>query len=345
MGEAFFRVLEITPDEKFINDFSKLTTTFHKVVYIIAYQMAKNDGDAYIICSGDNSTGKSSFDIRFMKRLSKTLKTFFNITTPFKLNRNVLYNPKKNDINELQADKEFQLYVVDEGYLVGMNLDFSLEAAKETVKVAMGTRSKHNAVIFNFQKPTRATKGLLERFKIMFFKPTKRDAILLARSNLTVLSEDPWDLDNILKAKTDRERITAIKRNQNYIVAFTTKKLPDKIYDKYKGYQREALDARRQEKIAVDDIDSSFIKLSKDIYKRVKEGSLAYASIGKEFERIFGNETQAKSMRKFYEKWEMKEKISDLTKNKGIDKRQARKEAQAELDEIILTDDKKVDVV
>ena len=241
MGETFFRILEIVPTEKFTNDFSKLTYTLDKIVYIIAYNMALNEGDAYIICSGDNATGKSSFDIRFGKKLSKFLKIYFNIKTPFRLNKNVLFNPKKNDINQLQGEKEHQIFVIDDGYFVGLNLDFNIDSAKETVKVAMGTRSKHNCVVFNFQRPSRASRGLLERFKIMFFKPTKQDVILLARSNLTVLSEDPWDLMNVMKAKNDRERISAIKRNQNYIVAFTTKKIPDEIYDKYKGYQKSSL--------------------------------------------------------------------------------------------------------
>lgn len=252
------------------------------------------------------------------------LREDFNIANAhFKLRGDVLFNPKKHDINELQAKKENQIRVVDDGYFLGMNLDFNVELAKESVKVAMGTRSKHNCVIFNFQRPTRATKGLLERFKIMFFKPTKRDTILLARSSLTVLSEDPWDLSSILKGKNDFERMKALKHNHNYITSFTTKALPHRIYDKYKKLQAESLEARRIEKSTAEDIDSAFVQLSKEIYDRVKRGNLAYVRLDEEFMRIFGNATQAKAMKRFYEKWEMSQKIQEAASARGMSKRDA----------------------
>jgi hypothetical protein len=233
--------------------------------------------------------------------------------------RDILFTPASNDINELQnKDKQFQIKLIDDAYFIGLNLDFNVKLAKETTKVAMSTRGKHNCIIFNFQRPTRATKTLLERFKIMFFKPTCPDALLLCRSTLSVLSDDVWGLEPILKAKTDKARIRRIKRNQYYVEDITFRKLKPEMEAKYLALQSAALEERRKGKIIEDDVQNEFTKLAEEMHNKIEAGDMAYMDIERVLKDPLGynfNDGQFKLFSNFYKRFDMAQKIKRIRKD------------------------------
>ena len=321
MGEAFFRTLQLKlgPKEQKILDGYR--TKLNKTAYIIACYITLGDGDAYIVNCGDNNMGKSSWGIKLAKRIAKFLRKYFNIPAHFIKKRDILFTPKKGDIQLLQdKTKTYQIKLLDDAYFLSMNLDFNLQVAKETTRVAMGTRGKHNVMIFNFQRPTRATKTLLERFKIMFFKPTAPDALLLCRSSLSVLSEDVWGLDPILKAKNDKIRQRRIKRNQYYITGIEFSKLKDKEFKEYKKLQEDALDKRMRSMRHEDEIISEYEDIARDIFRLIEIGEFAYTDIEstlKNPETYNFSDAQYKIFFTFYKRFESKLKL-EKAKKAGI---------------------------
>ena len=289
-------------------------TNYMKVLFTIAYYVARCEGDAYIVTCGDNNMGKSHFSIRSARRIAKILRDEFKIPAHFNIAKNVFFTPTKSNMTDLQGDNEYQILVFDEGYFMGLNLDFNVELAKETTRVAMATRAKHNVIFFNFQRPTRATKTLLERFKIMFIKPTKKDSLLMCRSSLSVMSKDAWGMEAILKEDNDKKKVWAIKHNQNYIRGVTTNKLPAKIEAKFQRLQKKALQNRMDAGKSRDEIKSEYERLGDNIFKKEEKGHLAYSSIKEYLAKPINEggpglkENEIKSFMTFYTKFSVKKK-------------------------------------
>lgn len=315
MGKAFFRKLQVKLNDWGIERLKSYSTIYMKTLFIICYYVARCEGDAYIIVCGDNNTGKSNFSIKSGIRVAKMLREEFGIETNFSIKKNVFFTPTKDDINQLQQDKRYQVLVFDEGYFLGMNLDFNIELAKETTRVAMGTRSKHNVIFFNFQRPTRATKTLLERFKVMFIKLTKPDSILMCRSTMSILSKDAWGLEPILKEENDTLKARMIKHNQNYVTGLQTKKLNKRLDQRFQKLQTEALKKRGEGKNLQSEIRNEYIGMAQKILKLEEKTELNTPTEIKQYllrsTQDGGpgyNEENVKSFMRFYNKWTTKER-------------------------------------
>jgi hypothetical protein len=317
LGEAFFRTLQLKLPEREQKILKGYKSKFNKTCFIIAaYVSPIGDGDAYIVNVGDNNMGKTTFGIRVGKRIAYFLRKYFSIDAHFLMDRDIWFMPSVKNIRDLQRkDSAYNIKLVDDGYFLGLNLDFNVSLAKETTKVAMGTRGHHNVMIMNFQRPTRATKTLLERFKIMFFKPTIKDAVLLCRSALSVLSEDVWGLDPILKAKNDKIRLRRLKRNQHYIVGLPYKKLPDWEYKDYKNLQNNALDARAKSQSHESEAESDYRSLAEEFYERISKGNYAYADMQKELRNPSGygfNDGMMRSFTAYYNRFAASHQIRKM---------------------------------
>jgi hypothetical protein len=222
-----------------------LPTRFDRTSFISAYSMVIGDNDIQAIISGVAGWGKSTLGIRYAININKYLRNYFDIDVPrFSIKEDIIYSPERSDFNEILRMDKYNTMVVDEGYLAALNLESNRDSVIQLVKILNATRSKNNAMIFCFQNIKRATKGLMERFNIWMHKPSKNYAILLARSNIFT-TDDPWGLDNLLKARTPSQINFFLNINANKMTHFRTKKLKPKqwiLYNKLKteGHHRTA---------------------------------------------------------------------------------------------------------
>lgn len=202
--------------------------------------MVKADNDIQAVLSGVAGFGKSTLAIRYAIEISNNLRNHFNLDVPkFSVREHVIYEPRRSDFNDILRKDRYNVMVVDEGYLAALNLESNKNGVIELVKILNATRSKNNAVIFCFQNIRRATKGLMERFNVWMHKPSKVTGILMARSNVFT-TEDPWGLDRILKARTERQINFFLATNPNRMCYFKTKPLGPKRWKAYNDLKRQA---------------------------------------------------------------------------------------------------------
>lgn len=242
------------------------------------------------------------------------LRKEWNIPAQFNIKKDIIFHPELSDAYNLLSRKEYQIKIFDEGYFIGYNMDFNTTLAKETIKIAMETRDRHNIIMFNFQRPTRTVKGLFEKFKIMNFKPSKDIRVILARSNLSVLSEDPWQLGPVLKQKTDKGILNALVRNPNYIKGLTARKITPKLEEIFKATKKDADSAANLKKTTPDELSESLsktmIKTSEIIFKKIDGGDMALSEIDEYLRKTFKfTDSQLKSFKTTYNKYEMQEKL------------------------------------
>lgn len=231
--------------------------------------MVVNDGDIYAIVSGVQSSGKSTVAIRMAKRVNYMLRQFFKKEVPkFNINQNVIFKPEKKDINELLSAKRYNTEVIDEGYLLALNLESSDKLVIYVVKVVSISRSKNNCIIMCFPNIKRATKGLMERFNIWIHKPSKKYSILFARSN-KFITEDPWAITKILKSTSDNEIDYYLMKNPNKVCVFKSKALKPSDQDTYDELKAEGHLAFKKEQELREQYEKTDVFVLEDVYGRI----------------------------------------------------------------------------
>lgn len=219
--------------------------------FLFACQLVRNDSDLPIIITSVPGFGKGTLAIKIARKVIFYIRNYFHIDIPkFQLASNIIYTASKKDFNDLLSLSEYNIKIIDEGYLAGLNLESSTEQAIFTGKVVNIGRSHHNLLIFCYQNPTRATKFLMEAFYVWIHKYTRGTdekivdgktvkekpgrAAVLARTKLFT-TKDPWGLDRLLKAVTEQQIVARMRNNKNLAFFLKTKSLPQKYFEKYEA--------------------------------------------------------------------------------------------------------------
>lgn len=211
-----------------------------QVAFICCLQMVRNDGDIAGLISGAVNTGKSTYAITLAKSIKHYLKAYFKLdVTEFDYEKNVIYGQSKKGFDELLGDAQYNVVVIDEGYLTGLNLESTKDVTIYIGKVMNITRSKNNCILWCFQNMKRAARFLSERFNLWFHKPRKMFVILSARTNIFT-TEDPWSVKKILKAESERAIKYYIKHNPNRVCYYKVPKLPTAEFNYYKKLKNAA---------------------------------------------------------------------------------------------------------
>ena len=146
---------------------------------------------------------------------------------------------------------------------------------KWLIKITNATRSHHHLMEWNFQKPTRALKGLFERFNIMAFKPKIASpwTILMAMDPLMILTGDPWFLNSLIgqKGMTAYTIKNWLKFSPNIVTYYKEADMPPKrkrIYKKYKNLAHIAYTKANSMTESVKQID---FQIMEEIYNKVNQ--------------------------------------------------------------------------
>ena len=245
-----------------------------KEAFINCLQMVRNDGDIAAVISGSVGSGKSTYGIQLAKKMIYYLREYFKVINyDFDYKKNVVYGESKKLFDDMLGDSQFNVVVIDEGYLSGLNLESTKEITIFTGKVMNITRSKNNAILWCFQKMDRAAKFLSERFNLWYHKPRKRFVILFARTNIFT-TKDPWGVKDLISATTERSIKFFIKHNTNRITYYATEKLPERELAIYKKYKIEAhQEIQRKEELKNKSKEVTVMVL-KELYDRIGGGEM-----------------------------------------------------------------------
>lgn len=255
-------------DREYLNN---ITIPMDRNAFICCLQLVRNDGDIAGLISGAVNTGKSTWAITLAQRIKFYLKEYFRLDVkPFSLENDVVYGKSKTSFDELLGDTQFNVKVIDEGYLSGLNLDSTKDVTVYIGKVMNITRSKNNVLLWCFQKMDRAAKFLSERFNLWYHKPRKQYVLLFARSNIFTPA-DPWGVKKLLEAKSERAIKHYLKHNLNKVTYFKVPKLPAAEFNRYKKLKALAhLEMKMQEEtkarsreVTMSVLDELYVKINK----------------------------------------------------------------------------------
>lgn len=255
------------------NQNEKKRSLHYRTCYTYCCQLVRHDGDIQLILSGAPGLGKGTLGMRILRTCMKIMKNEFGIdvgSTKWNdiITNNIIYRPKKGDFNDLLQKKQFNFKMIDEGYLLGTNLESNTDLAIFTAKITNITRSKNNLMIHCFQNPTRATKMLMEAFYSWMCKYNDDYALVLQRTKIFT-TKDPWSLKKILDSQFEGAIETALATNSNKVNELKTKKVPDWVFKKYKILKDEEQNKWRLENEAKGYIQDVKIEFAMEIRKAV----------------------------------------------------------------------------
>ena len=157
---------------------------------------------------------------------------------PYHKGGNVVYTDV-GDLSQRLLTTYNQLIVIDEGYFVAKNIDVLKRQVKELSDTLSAVRNRGHIVMICFIKFNRAAKTILEVMNYWIHKPNPDWGILYIRDR-EFIGDDPWAVEDLLKAKTLNKKRWLLRHNPNYIMSFKVKPLKKRIFDQYEKYKQEA---------------------------------------------------------------------------------------------------------
>lgn len=205
---------------------------------IVSYSIMQNKDkrDALILVTGDRGSGKTRCALRLAYHFKK------ETGRKFSLKNDVVYTEADGLAKRLMSELGL-IIVIDEGYFVAKNIDVLKRQVKDLADTLSAVRNRGHVVIINFIKFNRASKTILEIVNYWIHKPAMDWGILYIRDR-EFIGDDPWSVEDLLKAKYPGKKRWLMKHNPNYMVTLKIRKLPDKIFLKYEQYKLEAQEAK-----------------------------------------------------------------------------------------------------
>lgn len=159
-----------------------------------------------------------------------------------------IYYTSIDGLTDELLTSEKKIKIVDEGYWGGTNLESNLPKVIELGSAMNAIRNRGHTVIFLYSKLNRATKMLLESANYWFHKPSPDHALLYIRDKEFV-GNDPWVIEDLLKAKKKREKRKLMLSNPNFIETFEVPRIRDSIFDAYEKEKLKQQEEYQQKKM------------------------------------------------------------------------------------------------
>ena len=267
--------------------YKKLKPKAKKMAFLISWDVAMNEGDARILLSGPNKSGKTDTALILLYWINGFLRNFWKVspwspkylaTHPERANDKlpkmkitkdfVLCSPDAEDMTRFQEGRQFITLDINEGMEKGTNLEsLRAEVIKSAVK-RFTTRVKHNVIIEEYQVAKRPTALMVEGMNYWIQKMGKKHFVLSMASHL-VRKSDPYYFAELDKCRDDKEigrwmTGKGKKGNPNYIGTFKMPKLGDKARAKFDA----EYDRQQQEK---EEIESIKLHANNTVFAKIKE--------------------------------------------------------------------------
>ena len=295
---------------------------WEKHAWLTTYYVVKCEGDAHILLSGPNLSGKSSTAIRFLNKCSYYLVYFWHVkkynsehikhhpelaNVPqrrFSIKKDVYVTTEAKELQDRFMSEQYQTIDINEGMEVATNVQSQKqEAVMQGIK-RYTTRSYHNIVIWEYQVQSRATMMMIEGMNFWMQKMRKRFYVLSVPSTL-VRKRDPYYFEELNKCKKESEISFWMRyANPNYIHTFRAPKLDDhhkEIFQRHYWAQKEK-QAKSEKTRTTRTL--GYDKVISDVYDRINVShTLSLLELGDLLAKMGYNDNDKKAFMRDYGKF------------------------------------------
>jgi len=327
----------LTPEEEAF--YNKLEKEWIKLAWLLTYYVVKMEGDAHILLTGPNNSGKTNTATCLLRKCNWFLVNYWKVTKyndfwiedhpecanipldRFKIRRDVYVIPNPEQLELRFNSGQYQCIDVNEG----MEAATSLQSQKKEV-VSLGinrfvSRSYHNIVIWEYQVQHRSTAMMLEGMNFWIQKMKKRHFVLSMPSSL-VRKRDPYNFLKLDKCEDDDEIGRWMVKQKNYIHTFRAPRLNahnQKIFKRWyhdqKELEKSAKEVRSKKGVEYD-------LMIQNIWEKVNVSHvLSYIDLESSLDEMGYNNNDKKAfMRDYskynrlkqYEKWNKKQEVGEV---------------------------------
>ena len=311
---------DLTQEERKYYD--TIDREWKKLAWLITYYVVKLGGDAHILLSGPNLSGKSNTAIRFLKKCNWYLMHYWNVNKynefhtekhpelkdvkqdKFDIERDVYINIDPNKLRRRFEEEQYQCIDINESMETATNLQSMKTDVIELGVKRYTTRSYHNIVIWEYQVQTRPTAMMLEGMNFWFQKMKKRHFILSVASTL-VRKKDPYYMKELEKCRSDKEIGKWMEDlNPNYIHTFRAPKLSENEERKFQVFYWKEKDLQlRRENVRVK-TTKDYDLIVADMWERINKYHLfSILELDGELEKMGFNKRDRESFMRDYGKY------------------------------------------
>lgn len=255
---------QLSQDEQAYYDAIK--KDWRKLAWLITFYVVKCEGDAHILLSGPNLSGKTNTAICFLKQCNYYLVDYWKVKRynethtkehpedvgvlqrKFSIKKDVYVTPEASELQERFKSEQYQTIDINEGMEVATNTQSQKNDAVQMGVKRYTTRSYHNIVIWEYQVQKRPTAMMVEGMNFWFQKMRKKHFVLSLASTL-IRKSDPYYFQELDKCRTENSISFWMRYlNPNYIKTFSAPRLKprykrefDLHYWRQKDKQAQAL--------------------------------------------------------------------------------------------------------
>ena len=302
-----------------------------QLAFDMTYYCVKCKGDAHILLSGPNLSGKSNTSIPFLIRCNHHFRVFWDVEKfnefyvngnpgenmpphpeaagvklgKFSIRRDVYVTPESEELRTRFKESQYQAINVNEGMEAATNIQSQKSEAVQLGIKRFTTRSFHNIVIWEYQVADRPTGMMLEGMNFWFQKMKKRHFVLSAASTL-IRKKDPYLMKEMNKCRSDKEFGDWMENkngsgNPNYIHTFKSPKMSARIEKAFQMWYWES----KERQAAIDKVKNSigrdYTAMIDEIWQKVNVNhTLAFIEIGDELSKAGFNERDKASFMRDY---------------------------------------------
>lgn len=181
--------------------------------------------------TGDRSNGKTRALLHICLKMAREQGRKFDIE------KDIYYTEVGNLAYRVLTEKNL-IIGIDEGYFAAKNTKILERKVSNLLDNLTAARNRGHTIVICFMKFNRAAKTLLEICNYWLHKPNLDYGILYIRDREFV-GDDPWSVEDLLKAKGLYKKRWLMKHNPNYIATVKVRKLKKAIFDKYEAQKEK----------------------------------------------------------------------------------------------------------
>lgn len=244
-------------EQKHLDFFNTIDREWKKLAFLLTYYVVAKEGDAHILLSGPNLSGKSNTAMCLLRQCSVYLVDYWKVgmfndhyiekheeargipQRKFEIKEDSYITPDPTMLKTRFASQQYQCIDINEGMEAATNLQ-SMKSDIVSLGVKRFTsRSSHNIVVWEYQVQQRPTAMMLEGMNFWVQKMYPEHFVLSIASML-VRKKDPYYMKELDKCRTDKEIGTWMtKINPNYIHTFRAPRLSKRKEKEFKIHYEE----------------------------------------------------------------------------------------------------------
>jgi hypothetical protein len=322
-----------TEDEQ--NFYDVIQKDYRRFAFITTYYVVKCKGDAHILLSGPNNSGKTNTAILFLACCNKFLVDFWHVKKynemhlklhpelrdvpqrKFSIIKDVFVTPDSDQLKERFVQEQFQTIDINEGMEAATNLQSNKAEAVELGVKRFTTRSYHNIIVWEYQVQQRPTAMMLEGMNFWIQKMRKRHFVLSMASTL-VRKKDPYYMKELDKCRTDNQISYWMKYiNPNYIHTFKAPKLKAKYEKIFQNHYWAEKDRQSQGEKAKSIMTAGYSEMVEEVWTKInKDHTLTLIELGDELTKRGFKENDVKSFMRDYGRYNRTRMWQDFNKKK-----------------------------